>query len=764
MAFQLGASSSSLSSSPSIHPRNHHVILSFRGKDVRLKFISHLNQVLRQSGIMTYMDDGDLERGEQISSEHFKAIEESSISITSRIRDIYQHLNLERNDIVRMVGIFGIGGIGKTTFSKDIYNRISSQFDGSCFLSNIRDISKSGDLRKKLDIYDADRGVNVIQDRLRFKKVLLILDDVDGLDQLKKLAGDRTWFGLGSRIIITTTDQKLLKIFEVDSNYDLKLLDENEALRLFSLHAFKKDKPLDKYVKLSKVIKYAQGLPLALIVLGSDLKDQSIHQWKSALDKYKSIPPKNIQSVLQISYDGEPLANIKKIFDSCGFFPDDGIERLKDKCLITIEHGYIWMHDLLQDMGREIVRLESPNEPGQRMLINRNASFSSGPNYLCNELRVLDWFEYPLQSLPPDFHGNKLIIFKIRGAFIRELSFIREFKNMTIMEFHDCNCLTKLPDVSSIPNLKNLKAINCENLVEVHNSVGSLKNLCHLSFFGCSKLRILPTSLKLRSLRTLNLSGCLSLRSFPEIDCEMKSLTTLALPYWSAVEELPLSIGNLTRFDESFLRGCKNLKHLPINIILRLQHLRRLGGCTNLPMEEKISSNEGQLQELARPTNSSNGSSVLQVLNRQNCFQSESNFFPISSFFTMFNSSATLTNLDRSTFVSLPTSIKGFVALIELYLKDCKKLEEIAELPPNIANVFVEGCQSLERFPEVSRILEFNGSHIRSLGFIGLEGCNKMHEKIWNYKVPNPLLWKVCMCLILSLSLFEFYIGCMTLK
>ncbi|KAG6671190.1 hypothetical protein I3843_Q009700 [Carya illinoinensis] len=272
MAFQLGASSSSLSSSPSIHSRNHHVFLSFRGKDVRLKFISHLNQALRQSGIMTYMDDGDLERGDQISSEHFKAIEESSISIIvlsknyakskwcldnllkileckrkkkqiilpifyevkpsevqdhekgcfgeaftrlgkkiklgdiklleywkealeevtklfgfyffdrddesefiqniiqwlnsrilnqtplciatypivieSRIRDIYQHLNLERNDIVRMVGIFGIGGIGKTTFSKDIYNRISSQFDGSCFFSNIRDISKSGGLIK----------------------------------------------------------------------------------------------------------------------------------------------------------------------------------------------------------------------------------------------------------------------------------------------------------------------------------------------------------------------------------------------------------------------------------------------------------------------------------------------------------------------------------------------------------------------------------------------------------------------------------------
>ncbi|XP_042962548.1 disease resistance protein TAO1-like [Carya illinoinensis] len=188
------------------------------------------------------------------------------------------------------------------------------------------------------------------------------------------------------------------------------------------------------------------------------------------------------------------------------------------------------MHHLLQDLGREIVRLESPNEPGQRsrlffhedvchvleesmgtnkvvgmiiempegeeviklnskafeqmkrlrVLINRNASFSSGPNYLSNELRVLDWFEYPLQSLPPNFHGNKLIMFKMHGGFIRELSFIK-FKNMTIMKFNDCDFLTKVPDVSSIPNLKELIVKRCTNLVEVHNSVGSLEYLCKLS-------------------------------------------------------------------------------------------------------------------------------------------------------------------------------------------------------------------------------------------------------------------------------------------
>ncbi|XP_035547095.1 disease resistance protein RPV1-like [Juglans regia] len=207
------------------------------------------------------------------------------VGIESRIRDIYdQHLNIEMNDIIRVVGIFGTGGSGKTTISNDIYNRISSQFERSCFLKDVRETSKqTGGLIKLqnrllfdilgtcLDIHDVDRGINVIRHRLSSKRVLLILDDVDELVQIEKLAGDRDWFGSGSRILITTRDQHLLEVFEVDSKYKVKILDENEALRLFSLHAFKKE-PLEGYVELSKqVTKYAQGLPLALKVLGSDL-------------------------------------------------------------------------------------------------------------------------------------------------------------------------------------------------------------------------------------------------------------------------------------------------------------------------------------------------------------------------------------------------------------------------------------------------------------------------------------------------------------
>ncbi|KAG2667419.1 hypothetical protein I3760_15G114200 [Carya illinoinensis] len=896
MAFE-GLSSSSLHfSSSSILTWNHDVFLSFRGKDVRQNFISHLYKDLHQSGINTYIDN-NLERGEEISPELFEAIEGSMISIIilsknyaesiwcldellkildckekmkqivlpiffginpsevqhqkedfgkaftkllkrikdnvkvlewkatlkkvadlsgfrlasfqneselintiiqwvdltrvnhtslhiakypvgieSRIQDVYQHLSMGRNDITCMIGIVGTGGIGKTTISKEIYNMISSQFEESCFLKDVRETSKRAGgliqlqnrllneiLRISLDVRDIDRGVNVIRHRLHSKRVLLILDDVDELVQLENLAGDRNWFGLGSRIIITTRDRHLLNYPKADSLYNVEVLDDNEALRLFSWHAFEKEEPIENYVELSKqVLQYAQGLPLVLTILGSDLKGRSLHQWKSALVKYRKTPNRNIQKVLQTSYDGldnsekdmfldiafffkgELLANVIKIFDSCGFSPDDGINRLIDKCLVNVDKNKLWMHDVLQDMGREIVRLQSPKElgkcsrlwyhedvrhvfeesmgtnrvegividlpPGEdminldsdafvsmkglRVFINRNAHFSEGPNYLSNELRVLDWHEYPMQSLPPNFNGTKLTIFRMRDSLIMELG--QRFKKLRTMDLSYCSFLTKIPNLSSASNLEELKVKYCASLVEVHDSIGFLDNLSYLSFEECPNLSIFPRSLKLRSLHMLHLNGCESFHNFPEIEGKMENLHTLGLE-GTAIEELPLSIGNLVGLYYLNLWSCKKLVRLP-TCILQLKHLRRLyiDDCQNIlnfgkmgdnrqvvlaiestTVEDEISSSEEKLHELPPSANSSNGSIVLQVLNLPNC--SQSNFFPLSNFFTMFNSLPILYHLDlsKSTIVSLiPTRIKGIVRLAILDLNDCKRLLE----------------------------------------------------------------------------------------
>ncbi|KAG7945295.1 hypothetical protein I3843_15G144400 [Carya illinoinensis] len=783
------------------------------------------------------------------------------IGIESRIQDIYQHLSIGNKDIISIVGIFGIGGIGKTTISKDIYNRISSQFEGSCFLEEVRETSKQlagliklqntllyDILGTSLDVHDKNRGINVIRDRLRSKRILLILDDVDELVQLENLVGDRDWFGSGSRIIITTRDQHLLEVFEVDSKYEVMILDDNEALQLFSLHAFKEKEPPKDFMDMSKqVTKYAQGLPLVLTVLGSDLKSRSIQQWKSAMNKYKNIPHGDIQKVLLVSYaslhdadkeifldiafffKGESLENVTKIFDSCGFYPNHGIERLKDKCLITIEghNKRVGMHDLLQAMGREIVRQESPKKPSKRsrlwnhedirkvlqdstgpnkiegilldlpegdevislhseafrnmeslrVFINRTARFSCAPNYLSNKLRVLDWNNYPSPYLPPNFQGKNLIILRMRHSLIKELGNRFKPKNLTIMKFKNCEFLEKIPDLSSLSNLKELDVQFCTRLVEVHDSVGSLENLSMLDFFHCSKLRILPRSLNLRSLCYLGLQGCQSICYLPEIECKMESLIELNLRD-TAIEELPLSIGNLIRLKSLYLTGCKNLMRLPIACI-RLQHLHWLeiggnfpnlvkkmrdDGLGNFPnlvkkmrddglsllafestkMEAEMSLREERLHELVSPMNSSNGSTGLQLLNLKNCFQSETDFFPISRLFTMFNSSASLRHLHLSStnIVCVLTSIKDIMSLESLSLIYCCKFEEIPELLPNIREIDVRGCESLEIFQDVLKILELNGSYIRLLQRIDLDSCYKMHENIWNDEVQNPLLWK----------------------
>ncbi|KAG7945346.1 hypothetical protein I3843_15G147100 [Carya illinoinensis] len=743
------------------------------------------------------------------------------IGIESRIQDIYQLISIERNDIIHVLGIFGTGGIGKTTIANDIYNQISFQFEGSCFLKNIRETSKqiggliqlqntllSKILGTKLDINDDDRGVRVIGYRLQYKRILLILDDVDEMVQLEKLAGDRAWFGSGSRVIITTRDQHLLDNYKVDSKYKVMTLDDNEALQLFSLYAFDEKEPLKDYIDLSKqVTKHAQGLPLALKVLGSDLKGQNIDRWRSALDRYKNIPNRNIQKILQISYDslegrekdmfldiafffkGEPLAKIMEIFGSCSFYPGHGIQRLMEKCLITVDgYGdeYVWMHALLQDMGREIEREKSSNPskrsrlcfhddvrevleedtgPNEiegividlpegdeeisldpkafqnmkrlRVFINRNAGFSCAPNYLSDKLRVLDWYKYPSPYLPRDFQGKNLIVFRMHNSIIKELEVGFKPKNLTSMAFESCSHLTEIPDLSSTPNLKELVVMYCDNVVKVHDSVGSLEYLSTLSFFKCSKLQTLPRSLKLRSLSQFDLGCCSSLRDLPEIECKIEALHELEL-CGTAVEELPLSIGNIVGLNTLDLSYCKNLMRLPIALI-QLQYLDSIcfSGVTNFV--KKMVRDDGKSLDLPNDSttmegNISNSSTALQVYS----------FFPLYCFFTMFNSSTSLEMLSlcETDIVSLPTSIKGFVTLTSLLLDDCHKLEEIAELPPNIIEVKVSGCESLERFSEVSKILEFNGSHIRSLKCIDMGYCPKMHENIWNDKVENPLLWK----------------------
>ena len=301
-----------------------------------------------------------------------------------------------KSDGVSMVGIYGIGGIGKTTIAKVIYNDMLDQFKHHSFLENVREGSKDDHglfqlqekllrdilMDKTMKLHNVDEGIKMIKSKCYLVKVLIVLDDVDCPRKLKFLADSPEWFGGGSIIIVTTRNKRCLDVNKAYSSYEAKGLEKNKALELFSWNAFQQNHPIDNYVDLcNRVLHHAKGLPLALVLLGSFLFQRGKEEWESTLDRLKTIPIDDIQKVLRISYDGVDdrckkvfldiacffkdwgEKTVTRILEGCRFHPKIELKVLDERCLISISDGFVRMHDSLQEMGWAIVREKYPENP-----------------------------------------------------------------------------------------------------------------------------------------------------------------------------------------------------------------------------------------------------------------------------------------------------------------------------------------------------------------------------------------------------------------
>ncbi|KAL2334831.1 hypothetical protein Fmac_016044 [Flemingia macrophylla] len=319
------------------------------------------------------------------------------VGLESRMLEVKPLLNIESSG-VHMVGIYGVGGVSKTTIAKAIYNLIADHFERVCFLGNVRDNSNKHGLvhlqeellsksigENGIKLGSVSEGIPIIKQRLHLKKVLLILDDVDNISQLRATVGETNWFGPGSRIIITTRDMHLLKCHGVKMAYEVNMMNGKEAVELLSWYAFK-TKEVDPCYQniLSRAVAYTSGLPLALEIIGSNLFGKTIKEWESALVQYQRVPDKDIHDILKVSYDslqedeqnifldmacffkGYDLTYVKEILSSHhGFCPEYAIRVLIDKSLVKIDiRGHVTFHDLIEKMGKEIERKES-QEPGK---------------------------------------------------------------------------------------------------------------------------------------------------------------------------------------------------------------------------------------------------------------------------------------------------------------------------------------------------------------------------------------------------------------
>ncbi|CDY48026.1 BnaA02g16190D [Brassica napus] len=171
------------------------------------------------------------------------------IGIDQHMDELYPLLDLNSNQGVRVIGIWGRGSNGRSVLARHVYENISHNFDAHCLLEDVRRVSRhcrrshlQEELLSKMQgegLGAKTRCLNAIKARLRNKKILLVANDVDKIKQLDALAEEFSWFGPGSRIIITTQDRQLLSSSGVTSVYEVEILRCYEVRQLFRSEAFR---------------------------------------------------------------------------------------------------------------------------------------------------------------------------------------------------------------------------------------------------------------------------------------------------------------------------------------------------------------------------------------------------------------------------------------------------------------------------------------------------------------------------------------------
>ncbi|KAL5062950.1 hypothetical protein RYX36_024687, partial [Vicia faba] len=194
------------------------------------------------------------------------SITEFPIGLDSHVQKLTQMIDAQSRKAC-MIGIWGMGGSGKTTIAKALYNRIHRKFEGrASFIESIRESCESdtrgiihlqqqllSDLLKiKQEIHSIASGITKIETRLRGQKAFVILDDVTESEQLKALFGNPKLFGSGSVLIITTRDVRLLNSLSADHVFTMTEMDDNQSLELFSWHAFRQPSPREDFSELSR--------------------------------------------------------------------------------------------------------------------------------------------------------------------------------------------------------------------------------------------------------------------------------------------------------------------------------------------------------------------------------------------------------------------------------------------------------------------------------------------------------------------------------